>query len=64
MRVESNTFGEPFIQKPCYILDVTKKIVVQKCAPKLLFVIEKKIKKIPMIFDVVNLLIKSNFCTV
>ena len=34
-----------------------------KCAPKILFLNEKKIRKVWMIFDIINSLWKSNFST-
>ena len=37
--------------------------VIKKCAPKLVLFNEKKLRKIPMIFDVENWLWKSNFGT-
>ena len=40
-----------------------KKCQLQKSASKLMFFIDKKLRKIPMIFDIENWLWKSNFGT-
>ena len=63
MNVSSSKIGNDFSNKEVQKLTIEKNAFNKKWSPKLIFFDEKRIKKIPSIFDIKNCLCNYNFGT-